>query len=34
LGSTVPAIAEALGEFLPIEKTDFSAAGELIFWKP
>jgi nicotinamidase-related amidase len=31
LGSTVPAIAEALGAFLPIEKTDFSAAGELNF---
>ena len=31
LGSTVPDIAEALGEFSPIEKTDFSAAGELDF---
>ncbi len=31
LGPTVPAIAEALGEFSPIEKTDFSAAGELNF---
>jgi nicotinamidase-related amidase len=31
LGETVPAIAEVLGEFSPIEKTDFSAAGELGF---
>jgi nicotinamidase-related amidase len=31
LGPTVPAIAEALGEFASIEKTDFSAAGELNF---
>lgn len=31
LGPTVPAIAETLGEFSPIEKTDFSAAGELNF---
>jgi nicotinamidase-related amidase len=31
LGETVPAIAEVLGEFSPIEKTDFSAAGELSF---
>lgn len=31
LGPTVPAIAEALGEFVPIEKTDFSATGELDF---
>jgi len=31
LGPTVPAIAEVLGEFSPIEKTDFSAAGELNF---
>lgn len=31
LGPTVPAIAETLGAFSPIEKTDFSAAGELNF---
>jgi nicotinamidase-related amidase len=31
LGPTVPDIAEALGEFSPIEKTDFSATGELSF---
>lgn len=31
LGPTVPAIADALGEFVPIEKTDFSATGELSF---
>ncbi len=31
LGATVPAIADAVGEFRPIEKTDFSAAGELNF---
>lgn len=31
LGPTVPDIAEALGDFSPIEKTDFSATGELCF---
>ena len=31
LGPTVTVISEALGEFSPIEKTDFSAAGELDF---
>jgi nicotinamidase-related amidase len=31
LGETVEPIAEALGEFYPIEKTDFSAAAELGF---
>lgn len=31
LGPTIPAITEALGAFSPIEKTDFSAAGELNF---
>ncbi len=31
LGPTVPDIAEALGEFFPIEKTDFSATGEMNF---
>jgi nicotinamidase-related amidase len=31
LGPTVPDITEALGEFSPIEKTDFSAIGELGF---
>lgn len=31
LGPTVPAISEALGDFSPIEKTDFGAAGELNF---
>jgi nicotinamidase-related amidase len=31
LGATVPAIAHAIGEFSPIEKTDFSAAAELGF---
>jgi nicotinamidase-related amidase len=31
LGATVQSIAEALGEFSPIEKTDFSAAGEMNF---
>jgi nicotinamidase-related amidase len=31
LGQTVPDIAEALGEFSPIEKADFSATGELNF---
>jgi len=31
LGLTVTDIAEALGEFSPIEKTDFSAAGEIGF---
>jgi len=31
LGPTVQPIADALGDFLPIEKTDFSAAAELDF---
>lgn len=31
LGATTPAVAQALGEFAPIEKTDFSAAGEINF---
>lgn len=31
LGPTVPDIAEALGEFVPIEKIDFSATGEMNF---
>jgi nicotinamidase-related amidase len=31
LGPTVQPIASALGDFSPIEKTDFSAAGELEF---
>lgn len=31
LGPTIPSIAQALGEFSPIEKTDFSAAGEMNF---
>ncbi len=31
LGPTVPDIAEALGDFSPIEKIDFSATGELSF---
>jgi nicotinamidase-related amidase len=31
LGPTVADIAEALGEFSPIEKTDFSATGEMNF---
>jgi len=31
LGQTVETIAETLGTFSPIEKTDFSAAGELNF---
>jgi len=31
LGATVPDIACAIGEFYPIEKTDFSATGEMNF---
>jgi len=31
LGQTVPDIAEALGDFSPIEKINFSATGELSF---
>ena len=31
LGQTVPSIAEALGEFTPIEKTSFSCLGEEAF---
>lgn len=31
LGQTVPAIAEALGEFTPVEKTSFSCMGEDTF---
>lgn len=31
LGPTIPPIADALGAFSPIEKTDFSAAAELDF---
>ncbi|MDD3349863.1 MAG: hydrolase [Eubacteriales bacterium] len=31
LGATVPCLAEALGDFEPIEKTAFSAMGEPVF---
>lgn len=31
LGATIPAIAKTLVEFSPIEKTDFSATGEIDF---